>query len=113
MKTDQDIEAERQWLEPLIGPTRAEWYAEACRVEYDAPHDVVLWACRFREMTMEAGRLEAENAALRRGNLELAAARAEASEVLGRVAEKGGRFCAKCGAEVLAAANVRVEGATR
>jgi hypothetical protein len=58
MKTDEEIERERAALEPLIGPTRAGWYAEACRFEYDADPDVLLWACRYREMAMEAGRLE-------------------------------------------------------
>lgn len=60
MKTDEAIEQERQALEPLIGPTRAGWYAEACDVHPEKDgHDVTLWACRYREMAMEAGRLEA------------------------------------------------------
>ncbi len=59
MKTDEEIEAERAELEPLIGQTRAGWYAEACDVypEKDG-HEPTLWACRYREMAMEAGRLE-------------------------------------------------------
>ncbi|HTU18910.1 MAG TPA: hypothetical protein VMG10_12695 [Gemmataceae bacterium] len=64
MKTDEEIERERAALEPLIGPTRVGWYAEACRVEYDDPPDVVLWACRYREMAMEAGQLEMKIAEL-------------------------------------------------
>ncbi|HTU22498.1 MAG TPA: hypothetical protein VMG10_30955 [Gemmataceae bacterium] len=64
MKTDEAIERERAALEPLIGPTRAGWYAEACCVEHDEPHEKLLWACRYREMAMEAGQLEMKIAAL-------------------------------------------------
>lgn len=60
MKTDEAIEQERAALADLIGPTRAGWYAEACNVEN--PPDLtegneLLWACRYREMAREAGRL--------------------------------------------------------
>lgn len=60
MMTDQEIETTRSELEQLIGPTRAGWWAEACLLEYDHHPDVLLWACRYREMAREAGRLEAE-----------------------------------------------------
>ncbi len=58
MKTDEENEAERAELEPLIGPTRAGWYAEACDVypEKDG-HEPTLWACRYREMAQAAGEL--------------------------------------------------------
>jgi hypothetical protein len=77
MKSDEEIERERAWLESLIGPSRAEWYAEACRVEYDDDPGKLLWACRYREMAREAARLEEELAELR---AELYARRALASE---------------------------------
>lgn len=56
MLSDQEIEEVRSWLEPLIGPTKAEWYAEACRVEYGDDHFTILWSCRVRELARDAGR---------------------------------------------------------
>ncbi len=47
MKTDEEIERERVAMLPIVGPTHADWYAEACRVERDDP--TLLWACRVRE----------------------------------------------------------------
>lgn len=58
MKTDAEIDAEQAWLSPLIGMTRAEWYAEACKVEDDAAHGELLWACRYREAAMAVGHAE-------------------------------------------------------
>jgi NTP pyrophosphatase (non-canonical NTP hydrolase) len=58
VKTDEEIDLERKWLELLIGPTRAGWYAEACEYEHGADPGELLWACRYREMAMEAGHLE-------------------------------------------------------
>lgn len=49
MKTDEEIAREVAELSATVGPTHAGWYAEACRVEYTAPHDEVMWACRVRE----------------------------------------------------------------
>lgn len=58
MKTDESIAQEKAFLEPLLGPTRSGWYEEACKLEIpDTPHEVMIWACRFREMAMEAGKL--------------------------------------------------------
>lgn len=57
MKTDAEIEAERLHLGPLIGPTRAGWYAEACKIEYADLTGASLWSCRYREMAREAGSL--------------------------------------------------------
>lgn len=62
LMTDAVIEARRKELEPLIGPTRAGWHAEACKVEHGDP--ALLWACRYREMANEAGLLEQQIAAL-------------------------------------------------
>lgn len=49
MKTDEEIERDCRALAPIVGPTHAGWYAEACRVEHDDPTAVVMWACRVRE----------------------------------------------------------------
>jgi len=52
MLTDAEIAHVRSQIEPVVGPTYAGWYEEACKIqpgETDAPHDVVLWACRARE----------------------------------------------------------------
>lgn len=65
MKTGAEIEREREALAALIGPTRAGWYAEACRVECGDSSEAALWKCRCRELAREAGRLEAEAARLR------------------------------------------------
>lgn len=65
MKTDAEIEAERQQMEPLIGPTRSGWYAEACDIYPSKDgHPATLWACRYREMASECCRLEQDKAAL-------------------------------------------------
>jgi hypothetical protein len=58
MKAIEVIEAEREWLEPLIGAQRASWYEEACQVDLHAHSGELMWACRYREMAMEAGHLE-------------------------------------------------------
>lgn len=65
MKSDEEIERERAALEPLIGPTRGKWYAEACKVEWDAPHGELLWACRYRELAMALGQMEQSAKAIR------------------------------------------------
>lgn len=58
MKSDAEIERERAALEPLIGPTRASWYAEACQMEIGREDaDVLRWGCRYREMAREGGLL--------------------------------------------------------
>ena len=46
MKSDEEIERERAALEPLIGPTRAGWYAESCLVEYGDHSEAALWKLR-------------------------------------------------------------------
>lgn len=60
MKTDAQIKAERAALEPSLGPTRAGWYAEACKVEGEG--GASLWACRYREMAREAHFIAADAA---------------------------------------------------
>lgn len=50
---DADIELFREAFAKVIGPTRAEWYAEACKMECDANSEVLLWACRYREIVRE------------------------------------------------------------
>jgi hypothetical protein len=49
MKTDEEIDREAAEMAPVVGPTCAEWYAEACRVTDEAGHAALLWACRTRE----------------------------------------------------------------
>lgn len=55
--SDKEIEARRAWLEPIIGPTRAGWYAEACKMEAGKEYDGVLWGCRYREVALKCGYL--------------------------------------------------------
>jgi hypothetical protein len=54
VKSDEDIERDVQWLTPIVGPTYAEWYAEACRVEIGAPD--LQWAWRLREVVRRSAR---------------------------------------------------------
>lgn len=57
--TDEQIAADVARLEPIVGKTHAEWYAEACRVTPDDPdttHKEVLWACRTRMALYVLGR---------------------------------------------------------
>jgi hypothetical protein len=61
MKTDETIEQERAALAELIGPTRAEWYADACKWEATvgkATEDselALIWIRRYREVARELG----------------------------------------------------------
>lgn len=57
--TDEQIAADVAWLEPVIGKTSAEWYAESHNVTPDDPgttHGEVLWACRARMLALILGR---------------------------------------------------------
>lgn len=58
--SDEEIEEQRAFLEPLIGPTRARWYAEACVMESEYSKEELLWSCRFREMAREVALLETD-----------------------------------------------------
>jgi len=58
MKTDDEIDRERAELAKHIGPTKAEWYAEACRIEKigeDRPRSPWAWPCRYQELARQAG----------------------------------------------------------
>lgn len=76
MKSDADIQSERTAMEPIVGTTFAEWYAEACRLEYDTDPNVLLWACRTREV-------------LRRLSIDLGAVSAAADQLVAALSEKG------------------------
>jgi hypothetical protein len=57
MFTDVQIEEVRPAVEEFHGPTRAEWYAEACRMEPGADGEAMVWACRYRELARESAAL--------------------------------------------------------
>jgi hypothetical protein len=61
MFTDAQIEEVRPAVEEFFGPTRAAWYADACRLEGPTCQaDALMWACRCREMAREGARLAAD-----------------------------------------------------
>jgi hypothetical protein len=55
--TDAQIEEVRPAVEEFHGPTRAEWYAEACRMEPGTNGEAMVWACRYRELARESATL--------------------------------------------------------
>jgi hypothetical protein len=57
MFTDEQIEEVRPAVEEFHGRTRADWYAEACRMEPGANGEAMVWACRYRELSRESARL--------------------------------------------------------
>lgn len=58
MFTDAQIEEVRPAVEEFFGPTRAGWYAEACKLEPgQASGEAMVWACRYRELAREAAAL--------------------------------------------------------
>ena len=60
MLSDEEIAQRVARMRETLGPTRAGWYEEACKLEYGhRPAEALLWACRYRELAREADEVAA------------------------------------------------------